>query len=74
MSWGTVGIDITLLFFGVAHPITRLSALKSVINLILGIFPIIFHPLLAAPLFLSNPLLFCQGFFVQKTEDRFKDT
>ena len=66
-------MEITLVL-GLAHPITRLSALKSVINLILGIFPIIFHPLLAAPLFFSDPLLLCQGLFIQKTKERFEDT
>ena len=66
-------MEITLVF-GLAHPIARLSTLKSIINLILGIFPIIFHALLAAPLFFSDSLLLCQGFFVQTTEDRFKDT
>ena len=73
ISWGTVGMDITLLL-GVAHPITRLSALKSAINLILGIFPIILYLVLAPALFFSNPFLLCQGFFIQKTKERFKDS
>ena len=65
-------MDITLLL-GVAHPIARLSTLKSAINLILGIFPIILYLVLAPALFFSNPFPLCQGFFIQKTKERFKD-
>ena len=66
-------MEITLVL-GLAHPIARLSALKSTVNLILGFFAIILHALLAPALFFSDSLLLCQGLFIQKTKKRFEDT